>query len=379
MSSKERMLTAIKNGKPDYVPVAPDISNMIPAKLIGKPFWDIYFYNNPPLWKGYLQALEYFNFDGWFIYGGVELKYQNAVKQESKIVLQTEEKMEVEYYYQTPAGNLRCVTIFPKDNPPWLKEPLIKNIKEDFEKIKYFSPSYYTSYNSFDDKEFQKMKKQLGDKGVIGVGVGVPGFHLWQGNFRGGLEGLTYAYYDFPEIFEEWAEIQHKDIVNITEFVLKVKPDFILTGGSGAITLASPELFRKFGLPTLKEISKMAKDAGVPTMVHCCGKEKELVKMCAEETDVNCINPLEEPPMGDCYLDEIKKLYGNKLSLMGNINTTFMLTARPQEVEKACKKAIDDAGKNGGFILSTGDQCGRDTPDENIFAMVNAARKYGKY
>ena len=32
-----------------------------------------------------------------------------------------------------------------------------------------------------------------------------------------------------------------------------------------------------------------------------------------------------------------------------------------------------------GFILSTGDQCGRDTPDENIFEMINSARIHGKY
>jgi len=64
MNSKERMLYAILNKKPDMVPVAPDISNMIPAKMSGRPFWDIYFYNNPPLWKAYLNALDYFKFDG---------------------------------------------------------------------------------------------------------------------------------------------------------------------------------------------------------------------------------------------------------------------------------------------------------------------------
>ena len=39
MTSKERMLTALQNGKPDRVPVAPDIFNMIPCKLTGRPYW----------------------------------------------------------------------------------------------------------------------------------------------------------------------------------------------------------------------------------------------------------------------------------------------------------------------------------------------------
>jgi uroporphyrinogen decarboxylase len=83
--------------------------------------------------------------------------------------------------------------------------------------------------------------------------------------------------------------------------------DFALTGGSGAIALQSPALARQFALPTLSKITRMAKESGVLTMVHSCGKERELVRMCVEETELNCINPLEEPPMGDCYLAEIKR------------------------------------------------------------------------
>ena len=65
---------------------------------------------------------------------------------------------------------------------------------------------------------------------------------------------------------------------------------------------------------------------------------------------------------------------------MGNIHTTeVMLFGTPEQVREACRKAIDDAAAGGGFILSTGDQCGRDTPHENIRAMVETAREYGKY
>ncbi|MEM2715867.1 MAG: uroporphyrinogen decarboxylase family protein, partial [Candidatus Thermoplasmatota archaeon] len=141
----------------------------------------------------------------------------------------------------------------------------------------------------------------------------------------------------------------------------------------------SPFLFKKYSLPTIKIISEMANKENIPVMIHCCGKEKDLVEMCYNETLVNCINPLEEPPMGDCNLKEIKEKYGDKISLMGNISTTFMLFAKPDQVEEVCKKAIDDAGKNGGFILSTGDQLGRDTPEENIFKMIEVARNYGRY
>lgn len=105
-----------------------------------------------------------------------------------------------------------------------------------------------------------------------------------------------------------------------------------------------------------------------------------MVKICAEETNLTVIDPLELPPMGNCVLREIKKLYGQKLVLKGNLHTTdVMLLGTPGQVATASRQAIDDAAEGGRFILSTGDQCGRDTPDENLFAMIETARTYGKY
>jgi len=84
--------------------------------------------------------------------------------------------------------------------------------------------------------------------------------------------------------------------------------------------------------------------------------------------------------MGNCDLRELKKLYGHKLVLKGNLHTTStLLKGTVQDVESASRRAINDAAIDGRFILSTGDQCGRDTPDENIFAMISTAQTYGSY
>jgi uroporphyrinogen decarboxylase len=106
-----------------------------------------------------------------------------------------------------------------------------------------------------------------------------------------------------------------------------------------------------------------------------------MIEPCAHETLLNCINPLEIPPMGDMTLSEAKQLVRDtNLSLMGNLHTTdVMLNPDVTVVQDAAKQAILDAGTGGGFVLSTGDQCGWDTPDENIFALVETARTYGVY
>jgi uroporphyrinogen decarboxylase len=144
--------------------------------------------------------------------------------------------------------------------------------------------------------------------------------------------------------------------------------------------MQSPRIARELCLPTIQKLTAMAKHAGIPTMLHSCGKERILVKWCAEETDLNCINPLEIAPMGDCDLAEVKRSHGHQLALMGNLHTTqVMLMGTPHDVRQASLEAILAAGENGGFILSTGDQCGRDTPDENIRAMLDVSKEFGHY
>lgn len=178
---------------------------------------------------------------------------------------------------------------------------------------------------------------------------------------------------------KEWAALMDRDYVRMAEMMLDQKPDVLLLGGSGTLTLATPALVRKYALPTIKTITRMCKEAGIPSMLHSCGRSMAFLEMLYNETDLDCINPLEEPPMGDVDLAEVKRLYGDKLCLMGNLNTTNVLIEPKERVAEACRRAIDTAAKNGRFILSTGDQLGRDTPDENIFAMVETAKTYGKY
>ena len=65
MDSKNRFLTAMRNGIPDRVPCTPDISNYIPCKHTGLPFWDIYFSEDISLWEAYMAASEYYGIDQW--------------------------------------------------------------------------------------------------------------------------------------------------------------------------------------------------------------------------------------------------------------------------------------------------------------------------
>jgi len=380
MTSKERMLTAMCNREPDMVPVAPDISNMIPCKLTGKPFWDIYLYQNPPLWQAYIDAVRYFGFDGWLCDIGGDLYFEHAEpdrKIETVIVFRNEERIITRQYFEKESGKKEWsdfITVYYRSDPPTYMKASKIGMDASPEK---WEPVEGVKSQKKDAELLAEVKEYMGEDGVVGIGCYPPALS--------NPEGPGYSIYDYYDRYrevKEWSERAEQEILKRLKRILEapVRPDFILTGGSGLLVFNTPKILRDITLPALQKITKICRDAGVPTQVHCCGPEKALVEMCANETDLDSINPLETPPMGDCELKEIKKLFGKRLSLMGNLHTTkIMLKGSVRDVEMACKKAIDDAGEGGGFILSTGDQCGRDTPEENIFKMIEVARTYGRY
>ena len=376
MTGRERIMTALRNKQPDRVPATPDISIMIPCHLTGKSFWDIEVNENPSLTFAYINAVKYFGIDGWMFNGSLDFELKSKITSESKVIRRNKEKWVVRTVYHTPDGDLTQTMVSPRDNPSTMTEKVVRNFKEDFKKVRHF----FSGVVSCDASTYLQQKKEMGENGMICVYIGVPGFQNFVSLFDGNLEALTYAYYDYPELFEELVELYEKHELQRLEMALDAGVESVLTGGSGSITLQSPKLFRDLSLPTLKKVTRLCREAGVLCGVHSCGKERYLVEACANETDLDYVNPLEIPPMGDCDLAECKEKFGHKLALMGNLHTTsVMLFGSVTDVRRESLKAILAAGKNGGFVLSTGDQCGRDTPFENIFEIVKVAKEFGTY
>lgn len=380
MNPKERFLTAMRGGIADRVPVSPDFSNYIPARRTGLPFWDIYLFGQTPLWKNYLDTADYFGIDAWMASccGAALIDGKSDVEHECKDHFdEINDGYVRDITIKTPAGELTQKIMCLRNDPPSQLERLIKNIEEDFPKFKHLkSIPKAINREIMDEMRGECEKREY----AFGVSVGYPGFHAWSNNIENGLMLLSCQEMDNPKILEEWYELDLEIGTKTIELLIDYKPDYICFGGSGTITLASPDLAMKYAIPPLKKWSEMAKEAGIPTILHSCGKSRELVDMLCDHTDVNCVNPLEIAPMGDVDLKELKKKRGDQIALMGNLHTTnVMLNGTPELVKEKSRQAIRDAGENGGFILSTGDQCGYHTPDENIFTMVEAAKEFGRY
>lgn len=380
MTSRERFVTAMRGGIPDRVPVTPDMSNAIPCKRTGLPCWEVYWDGAVPLWKAYLDAADYYGIDAWSAASGwapfvwdrpavtVECRRRYASDRDAMVLNKT---------LHTPDGAMRTEEVCFRFNPPSMVVKPVADPVVDRAKSRWL----FQAPERLDMAQVEAFRTECHRRGhAFGYPLGYPGFHAWEGMVQGGVMTLAYLMLDDPAILDEWYERQLEQGTQMLELMLAVKPDYILFGGSGTITLASPELARRYAIPALKKWSATARAAGVPTMLHSCGKSRGLVDMLVAETQVDCINPLEIAPMGDVDLAEVKRARGQQIALMGNLHTTeVMLRGSPARVREQALAALRDAGRDGGFILSTGDQCGRDTPEENIFTLVETARTAGIY
>ncbi len=376
MTPRERLLKVLAGEVPDCVPVAPDFSNMIPARMTGKPFWDLYLYHDPPIWEAYVAAARHFDIDS-LMDGYFPLRFEKeaAGQPEWEPFIVHRDGRRIVTQASRAAGGKRvwadAVVVYRVADPP---------VEVRAERIglppvpKRYQPVEGVKPVDTGPAGLRRVKRLMGDQGLVGV--------FLAGTVAFGSERDVYRYYDNPDKHEQWAaervEAAERRFDRI--MAMDVRPDFLCVGGSGTLVFQTVEMFRKVAFPAVKRAIELASAAGIPTQVHSCGPEKELIRIMAEETDLTVIDPLERPPMGDCHLAEIKRLHGDRLVLKGNLHTTdVMLLGSAADVVAASKKAIDDAAEGGRFILSTGDQCGRDTPDENLRAMVETARTYRRY
>ena len=377
MTNRARLLTVLRGDIPDRVPVAPDFSNMIPARMTGKPFWDLYLYNDPPIWEAYIDCAKHFDIDA-LMDGYFPLTFPDETSRdeewEDHIVFRNEERI-VTQACRRERGGLHWrprVTVYYVADPPTTNVPPSRIGLPDVPE--HWEPLERVHQVDTGPDGLKRVKQLMGDSGLVGV------FLAYTTVLRNEEDILDY--YDNPQKYErtverrvETVEKRFADIM-----AMDVKPDFLCVGGSGTLVFQTVDMFRKLAFPAVRRAIELADAAGMPTHVHSCGPQKNLVKIMAEETSLTVIDPLEAPPEGDCILADLKREYGGSLTLKGNLHTTdVMLFGSVDDVAAASRRAIDDTASGGRFILSTGDQCGRDTPDENIRAMVHAAREYGKY
>ena len=138
----------------------------------------------------------------------------------------------------------------------------------------------------------------------------------------------------------------------------------------------SPRMYKRFIFPEHKRLYNYIHDKNYPIIYHSCGNIKEGVPYFIEE-GINCLQPMEAKAGVD--VRELKLLYGDKISFMGNIDVTKMMTGDKGVIEKEIRDKITLAKQGGGYIYHSDHSVPPGVSFDSYQFVMEMVDKYGTY
>ncbi|MBA7663078.1 hypothetical protein ES703_71116 [subsurface metagenome] len=198
---------------------------------------------------------------------------------------------------------------------------------------------------------------------------------VWQGM---GMGPFVRALKGNPKLIEERFEMTTEIVLGLFKTYAECGAKVFFEGGDIAFRngpLINPKYIDKYVLPCMKKVTEAIHEWGGKFIFHSDGDITSLLDFVVDAgfDALHCL----EPPYVDLNL--VKKKVGNKLCLLGNIDTTHVLVSdTKKEVEDAVKHAIKILGPGGGYILSPSNS--HPTMSyQRIKWMIEATKKFGTY
>ena len=346
MAPVERIRKTLSLQEPDRVPVLP-LSMAFSAKYTGIPYSD-YLTKAEALAEAEVRTARAFGWDAAIVSNDVA----------------------------GCCGAFGAQVVLGRDGLSRIAGPAIRidKAKEDFERLQRKPPSHYLSMGRIPMmiEAVRRVKAEVDDEMAV---VG------WtQGPFQGVMTifatnpSVFFLMDNEPELLNEILAWFGDFQVEYAKAMVEAGADIIGAGESAGYFM-SPETFKRFVHDHEEKTYARIRALGAPVIIHCCGYVPQCIVFSPEVNPGGAIHFDHQ-----VNLTKAKKEIGDRITLMGNIDTNSVLQlGSPKDVEKACRKAIEVAAPGGGFILSGGCEIPRDMPVENMQAMVRAAQEYGAY
>jgi MtaA/CmuA family methyltransferase len=135
--------------------------------------------------------------------------------------------------------------------------------------------------------------------------------------------------------------------------------------------MISPAYYREFAYPYVEKLIQRLKKRDIILAYHICGNATPIINdMVRSGADIIEVDQKSEQI-------PIKEAAAGKATLLGPVDPSeVMASGTPQLVEEKCMEALKNLSPGGGFILGPGCALPPTTPDENIEAMIETAKKY---
>jgi len=360
MNGRDRILTALSRGQPDMVPVWELAFNEESIIKIAKNFVDE---DQLPEPKNVMdmtdeESLQIINAFGVM---GRELGLDGF----SATTMAPMERVDDEHFRDV-FGVVHHTSRFGE---PYPVQGPIKG-RGDLKKYKMRSPQE-EDYILID-----LMRAQFPEQAVSYM-VSGPFFMSWC--LRGAMENLLMDYILDPDLVRDLARMTTDYCLQSLEIIAKKGADFIAMECDLAFinnTIMSVSQYEEYIGPYHKEIVGRAHELGLKAVKHSDGKLKPLIPefICEGFDGLHPIQP-------QCLdIGEVKREFGDKICIMGNIDCAYLLVfGTPEQVRESVKETIAKAAPGGGYIISSSNSIHPGVKPENYIAMVRAAHQYGVY
>ena len=353
---------------PDRVAVIPAINYRFLLPEIGVHFKD--YYNDPEVMLrsqilGQKWLMENIKTDAYSITGawvGGWTDFQNA----------------------TEASSMGCLVDFPDDDIPIVHAEGWIRTERDLQRLEKMN-TVNSGLNAKQIK-FRREMIKIAEKYPVrfqGGPVFYPGenpalTHTSNGPFTNAayLMGSNQAFsamLEKPDFMRELLHIITEKTIDWLDFCWQEEGlenrDFAWTDDLGAYL--SADTWTKVLLP----YNLRLRDHFSWASLHMCGHTNHLLDIFTNQLKIN-----EYQGFGwEVDLDRIGSIMGGKVVLLGNVNPMLIENGKPNEVKEATRRVIKKLAPYKGLIIQDGNNIPPGSPAENINAMMEAAKEFGRY
>jgi uroporphyrinogen decarboxylase len=189
-----------------------------------------------------------------------------------------------------------------------------------------------------------------------------------------GVEPMAMATIEDPDRLLQLLQFSTELIWSVTEPILEhediLGANFADPVASGDLT--SPQSFRRFVSPFLKDLVDRTKAKGKYPMVHICGDTTPILE------DIVAIAPSCFSIESKVDLRKAKEILGGKVCVAGNVAPAeALLSGTPEEVVAEARACVETWGKGGGYILTLGCDYPKEVPFRNAMALMSMKKEPG--
>jgi hypothetical protein len=232
--------------------------------------------------------------------------------------------------------------------------------------------------NTADLNAYEKTRKDFGDRTFVIPQIA--GHQLYESTWP--IMGQSrWGYYcrKDPDFIKFLIDDRKQCQLKILDQIKRLKPPIVFGGddmGQKGRPLLSPDMFRKFLCPAYKEVFLAIHSMGAKAFNHSCGNIVELLPDYIE-AGIDGWQSLE--PASEIDHVALKQKFGDKLLLVGGIDSRVTSFGTPAEINAHVHKQILAMGKGGGYIPGPTHDFLTETSMKNALALRDAVIQWGKY